>query len=42
MRNEIKDVKNMLHNSTFYMLVSNEEKAAIYTAIAHDFRGTRY
>jgi hypothetical protein len=32
----------MLRDSTFYILVSNKEKAAVYTAIAHDFRGTRH
>jgi hypothetical protein len=25
---------------TFYILVSNKEKAAVYVAMAHDFRGT--
>ena len=40
MRNEVKDVKKMLRDSTFYMPVSNEEKAAVYAAMAHDFRGT--
>jgi len=30
----------MLRDSTFYMPVSNEEKAAVYAAMAHDFRGT--
>ncbi|KAF7957199.1 hypothetical protein EAE96_002790 [Botrytis aclada] len=40
MRNEIKEVEKMLRDSTFYMPVSNEEKAAVYAAMAHDFRGT--
>jgi hypothetical protein len=40
MRNEVEDVEKMLRDSTFYMPVSNEEKAAVYTAMAHDFRGT--
>jgi hypothetical protein len=42
MRNEVDDVEKMLCDSTFYMLVSNEEKAAVYAAIAYDFRGTRH
>ncbi|KAF2793162.1 hypothetical protein K505DRAFT_350116 [Melanomma pulvis-pyrius CBS 109.77] len=40
MRNEIEDVERMLRDSTFYMPVSNEEKAAVFAAMAHDFRGT--
>ena len=40
MRNEVEDVEKMLRDSTFYMPVSNEEKAAVYAAMAHDFRGT--
>jgi hypothetical protein len=40
MRNEIEDVEKMLRDSTFYMPVSNEEKAAVYAAMARDFRGT--
>jgi hypothetical protein len=40
MRNEAVDVEKMLHDSTFYMPVSNEEKAAVYAAMTHDFRGT--
>ncbi|KAI9784989.1 MAG: hypothetical protein M1839_001185 [Geoglossum umbratile] len=39
-RNEVEDVEKMLRDSTFYMPVSNEEKAAVYAAMAHDFRGT--
>lgn len=30
----------MLRDSTFYAPVSNEEKAAVYAAMSHDFRGT--
>lgn len=40
MRNEAEEVERMLQESTFYMPVSNEEKAAVYAAMAHDFRGT--
>ncbi|KFY98406.1 hypothetical protein V500_01697 [Pseudogymnoascus sp. VKM F-4518 (FW-2643)] len=40
MRNEIEDVEKMLRGSTFYMPVSNDEKAAVYAAMARDFRGT--
>lgn len=40
MRNEAVDVEKMLRDSTFYMPVSNEEKAAVYAAMTHDFRGT--
>jgi hypothetical protein len=40
MRNEVEDVERMLRDSTFYMLVSNEEKATVYAAMAYDFRGT--
>jgi hypothetical protein len=40
MRNEVEEVNNMLRHSTFYMPVSNEEKAAVYAAMARDFRGT--
>jgi hypothetical protein len=40
MRNEVEDVEKMLRDSTFYMPVTNEEKAAVYAAMAHDFRGT--
>jgi hypothetical protein len=41
--NEVEDVggmQRMLRDSTFFMPVSNEEKAAVYAAIAHDCRGT--
>ncbi len=40
MRNEVEEVERMLQDSTFYMPVTNEEKAAVYAAMAHDFRGT--
>ncbi|KAH8663361.1 hypothetical protein BGZ60DRAFT_489915 [Tricladium varicosporioides] len=40
MRTEIEDVEKMLRDSTFYMPVSNEEKAAVYAAMAREFRGT--
>jgi hypothetical protein len=40
MRNEVEDVEKMLRGSTFYMPVSNEEKAAVYAAMSRDFRGT--
>ncbi|KAF8856068.1 P-loop containing nucleoside triphosphate hydrolase protein [Acephala macrosclerotiorum] len=40
MINEIEEVEKMLRDSTFYMPVTNEEKAAVYAAMARDFRGT--
>jgi hypothetical protein len=40
MRDEVEGVEKMLRDSTFYMPVSNEEKAAVYAAMAQDFRGT--
>jgi hypothetical protein len=40
MKNEVKDTEKMLCESTFYMPVSNEEKAKVYKAMACDFRGT--
>ncbi|OBT61743.1 hypothetical protein VE03_09179 [Pseudogymnoascus sp. 23342-1-I1] len=40
MRNEVEDVEKMLRDSTFYMPVSNDEKAAVFAAMAQDFRGT--
>lgn len=40
MRNEIEEIEKTLRGSTFYMPVSNEEKAAVYAAMARDFRGT--
>lgn len=40
MLSEIDDVDKALRDSTFYTSVTNEEKAAIYAAMASDFRGT--
>jgi hypothetical protein len=40
MRNEVEEVEKMLRDSTFYMPVSNEEKAAVYAAMAQSFSGT--
>ncbi|PQE06276.1 NFX1-type zinc finger-containing 1 protein [Rutstroemia sp. NJR-2017a BBW] len=40
MSKEVKDVEKMLRGSTFYMPVSNEEKAAVYAAMAQSFSGT--
>lgn len=40
MRNEVEEVEKMLRGSTFYLPVSNEEKAAVFAAMAQDFRGT--
>lgn len=40
MRDEAKDVEKMLRGSTFYLPVTNDEKAAVYAAMARDFRGT--
>ena len=37
---EIEDVRKMLRGDTFYLPVSNAEKAAVYAAMAKDFRGT--
>ncbi|KAH7327558.1 hypothetical protein BKA65DRAFT_608325 [Rhexocercosporidium sp. MPI-PUGE-AT-0058] len=37
MKNELKDVKKMLRDSTFYMPVSNKEKAAYYCENGHAF-----
>ena len=37
---EVEDVEKMLRESTFYTTVTNEEKAAVYAAMALDFRGT--
>ncbi len=39
-RNKVEDVEKMLRDSIFYILVSNDEKAAVYAAMARDFRGT--
>lgn len=40
MRDEVEDVEKMLRDSTFYLPVSNEEKAAVYAAMAQEFSGT--
>jgi len=40
MRNEVEDVEKMLRDSTFYMPVSNKEKATVYTAMEREFNGT--
>jgi AAA domain len=40
MVNEVEEVERMIRDSTFYMPVSNEEKAAVFAAMAQDFRGT--
>lgn len=37
---EIEEVEAMLRDSTFYMPVTNAEKAAVYKAMALNFRGT--
>ncbi|KAL8735802.1 MAG: hypothetical protein Q9166_000666 [cf. Caloplaca sp. 2 TL-2023] len=37
---EVEDVEKALRDSTFYTSVTNEEKAAVYAAMALDFRGT--
>jgi len=39
-KKEVKDAKKMLRDSTFYIPVSNEEKAGMYAAMAHDFKST--
>ena len=40
MRDEIEDAEKSLRGSTFYMPVSNEEKAEVYAAMARHFSGT--
>ncbi|KAI4289803.1 MAG: hypothetical protein L6R35_000931 [Caloplaca aegaea] len=40
MHSEVEDVEKALRDSTFYTSVTNEEKAAVYAAMALDFRGT--
>jgi hypothetical protein len=40
MNAEVEEVEKMLRGSTFYLPVSNEEKAAVYAAMAREFRGT--
>ncbi len=42
MRNEIGDIEKIQHDLIFYMLVDNEEKAAVYVSMVHNFRGTGY
>ena len=37
---EIEDTEKMVRESTFYTIFTNEEKQAVYTAMAQDFRGT--
>ena len=37
---EMEAVKTILNRNTFYAPVTNEEKAAIYTAMASEFSGT--
>ena len=40
MLEEVEDVQKMLRDSTFYATVTNEEKAAVYAAMANELRGT--
>lgn len=40
MQEEVDDVLLMLRESTFYATVTNEEKAAVYAAMANELRGT--
>ena len=40
MKNEVEEAEKMLRDSTFYMPVSNEEKAAVFAAMSRDFSGT--
>ncbi|KAL8671576.1 MAG: hypothetical protein Q9168_003920 [Polycauliona sp. 1 TL-2023] len=40
MLSEVEDVEKALRDSTFYTSVTNEEKAAVYAAMASDFQGT--
>ena len=37
---EVEEVEKMLRESTFYAPVTNAEKAAVYAAMASEFRGT--
>lgn len=37
---EIEETQKMLRDATFYVPVSNEERAAVYAAMAQGFRGT--
>lgn len=40
MQEEVEEVGKMLRDSTFYLTVTNQEKAAVYAAMASEFRGT--
>ena len=40
MRAEVSQAEKMLRDATFYEPVTNSEKAAVYAAMAQDFRGT--
>ena len=40
MLEEVNETRAMIRDSTFYMPVSNEEKAQVYAAMARDFQGT--
>ncbi len=40
MENEVEEVEIMLRGSTFYLPVTNKEKAAVYAAMQRDFGGT--
>ncbi|KAL8634381.1 MAG: hypothetical protein Q9228_008025, partial [Teloschistes exilis] len=40
MLDEVEHVEQMLRDSTFYATVTTEEKAAVYAAMASNFRGT--
>ena len=40
MLSEIAEVESLLRGSTFYSIVTNEEKQAIYNAMAQEFQGT--
>lgn len=40
MKEEVEELEKMLRGSTFYLPVSNAEKAAVYAAMARDFGGT--
>ena len=40
MSDEVEAAEKMLRESTFYTVVTSEEKQAIYMAMARDFRGT--
>ncbi|KAI5817547.1 hypothetical protein BZA77DRAFT_309854 [Pyronema omphalodes] len=40
LRDDIQKAKTLLNGGTFYSFVTNEEKKAIYDAMANEFRGT--